>query len=97
MTRDEVRARIDAIAQRLREDDDFRSQMEADPEGTLMAAGLGEEAAVVLSDDWRGAVGGGPGSRRPGEDQRICQVNDSCRFTTSTDPCGLTATSLRTC
>jgi hypothetical protein len=93
MTRDEIRAKIDSIAQRLRDDPDFRSQMEDDPEETLIGAGLGEEAAVVLSDDWRGAVGAAAGGRQAR--QKACEVNKSCRFTESTDPCGPTATSLR--
>lgn len=84
----EIRQRVDVIVQRLRTDEDFKAEMVDDAEGTLVRAGLGEEAAVILADDWRGAGG---------QTEAKCQVDNSCRFTQSTDPCGPTATSLRTC
>ncbi|HEY5182259.1 MAG TPA: hypothetical protein VIJ07_21220 [Dermatophilaceae bacterium] len=84
----EIRLRVDEIVQRLRTDEDFKAKMVGDAEGTLVSAGLGEEAAVILADDWRGAGG---------QFDLKCQVNNSCRFTDSTDPCGPTATSLRSC
>lgn len=84
----EVRRRVDEIVQRLGGDEDFKARMYEDPEGTLMEAGFGEEAAVILADDWRGISD---------QAELICQVNKSCRFTDSKDPCGWTATSLRSC
>jgi hypothetical protein len=82
----EIRRRVDELVQRLTTDDAFKADMTSDAEGTLVKAGFGEEAAVILADDWRGA--GGPA-------EKGCQVRNSCRFTDSTDPCGPTATSLR--
>lgn len=42
--RDEIRKKIDSIVQRLERDKRFRAQMNAQPEDTLIAAGLGPEA-----------------------------------------------------
>ena len=84
----EIRRRVDEIVQRLISDEDFKAKMVDDAEGTLMRAGLGEEAAVILSDDWRGAGG---------FMEKACEVNNSCRFTDSTDPCSPTTTTLRSC
>lgn len=86
---DEIRLRIDDVVQRLQTDEAFRAQMQENPEGALISAGLGEEAAVILADDWRGAMGGNAEAK--------CQIQNSCRFSESegTDQCGWTATSLR--
>lgn len=96
MSRDEVRARVDAIAQRLNSDQEFRSRMNRDPEATLMSAGLGEEAAVILAEDWQSATTEVEGFRML--DGGGCKANGSCRFSGScSDRCGWTATSLRAC
>lgn len=84
----EIRLKIDDVVQRLKTDTGFQAQMKEDPEGALVSAGLGEEAAVILADDWRGAMG---------DVEKACEVNASCRFSDSKggDNCGWTATSLR--
>jgi hypothetical protein len=86
---DEIRLRIDDVVQRLQTDEAFQAQMQENPEGALISAGLGEEAAVILADDWRGAMGG--------DAEKACEVRASCRFSDSKggDNCGWTATSLR--
>ncbi len=89
---DEVRARVDEIVQRLNDDRELQAEMKRSPVEALVRAGLGEEAAVILADDWVGAM-----SRRPGQGDRACEVNNSCRFTDSDDPCGPTVTTLRGC
>ncbi len=86
----EIRLKIDDVVQRLKTDTEFQAQMKEDSEGALISAGLGEEAAVILADDWRGAMG-------DEVMEKACQVNASCRFSDSSggDNCGWTATSLR--
>jgi len=86
----EIRLKIDDVVQRLKTDTEFQAQMKEDSEGALISAGLGEEAAVILADDWRGATGAGA-------EERVCEVRASCRFSDSKggDNCGWTATSLR--
>jgi hypothetical protein len=84
-----IRIKLDEIIAQLKEDDELQRRMEESPETTLTDLGLGEEAAVILAEDWQGAMKKG----HPGE--KACEVRHSCRFTESTDPCGPTATSLR--
>ena len=91
MSTESIRMRIDEIVVRLREDDELQRRMEENPEATLTDLGLGEEAAVILAEDWQGAMKRGPHT------EKACEVSNSCRFTESTDPCGPTATTLRGC
>ena len=57
---DEIRLKIDDLVQRLQTDTAFQEQMKENPEDALISAGLGDEAAVILADDWRGAMGDKP-------------------------------------
>jgi hypothetical protein len=91
LSTERIRIRIDDIIAQLREDEELQRRMEESPEATLTGLGLGEEAAVILAEDWQGAMKKGPHA------EKACEVSNSCRFTESTDPCGPTATSLRTC
>ena len=86
---DAIRIQVDTIVRALAEDQEMRKRMKEDPENTLIRAGLGKEAAVILADNWRGAMERGL--------HATCTENNSCRFTTSTDPCGPTSTTLRKC
>lgn len=85
----DIRVQVDTIVRALAEDQDLRKRMMVDPENTLIRAGLGKEAAVILADDWRGAFGKGL--------HEACTENNSCRFSDSADPCGQTSTTLRKC
>ena len=87
---DEIRLKIDDVVQRLQTDAEFQKQMQESPENALISAGLGDEAAVILADDWRGAMGDNPM-------EALCQVRNSCRVSDSKggDNCGPTATTLR--
>ena len=91
MSTERIRIRLDEIIVQLKENDELQRKMEESPEATLTELGLGEEAAVILAEDWQGAIKKGP------HGEKACQVDNSCRFTQSSDPCGPTATSLRTC